>query len=281
MEDLTDQSRVLCTDLVYGEGPRWYDGKLWFADTFADRICTMDESGTLLEVIEFPQPSGLGFLPDGSLIATASQQLMVYRFDGGNLEPYCDLSREGAIMINDMVVAGNGDAYVGRYFPGDPYPKGELVRIPNGGGTVETVTETLATPNGIGILPGDRVLVVNLSGGEAILAFDIEANGKLSGQREWARIPGASPDGLAVDSEGAIWIGSFTSAEFLRVREGGEVTHRVATPRRWAVAPMLGGQDRRTLFMISADTDLDRYLAGKSAGVIEAVSVAVGGAGRP
>jgi sugar lactone lactonase YvrE len=103
----------------------------------------------------------------------------------------------------------------------------------------------------------------------------------LSNRRIWAQLAGgAVPDGICLDAEGAIWVASPSTDEALRVREGGEVTGRVKADRG-VYACMLGGADRRTLYLLTAkstDPDDCRKLAS---GRIEAVEVAVPGAGLP
>ena len=57
-----------------------------------------------------------------------------------------------------------------------------------------------------------------------------------------------------MDADGAIWtgVGAFGDNLVGRVREGGEVLERVQLDRA-CFACMLGGEDRRTLFMLAAD----------------------------
>jgi sugar lactone lactonase YvrE len=278
------QMSLLTDDLAYGEGPRWHDGRLWFSDMFRDRICTLDGStGAVTVVTEFPHPSGLGFLSDGSLIAVSVSENRVYRLKDAELAVVADLSGDDVLMINDMVVSARDDIYVGRVYGemAGGSPIGEVVRV-RPDGAVDIVATDIATPNAIGILPDDRTLLVNLTSGEGIEAFDIKADGTLSNRRVWASLPGRFPDGMSVDEEGAVWIGSYATGEFLRVLEGGTITHRMETPGLWAVAPMLGGTDRRTLFLFAADTDLeDRFPRSVASGKVYTATVDVPGAGRP
>jgi sugar lactone lactonase YvrE len=90
-----------------------------------------------------------------------------------------------------------------------------------------------------------------------------------------------NPDGLCLDAEGGLWVGSCFTGEFFRVMEGGRITHRIPTPGRWALATLLGGDDRRTLYLMSTETDFERIKSNDMAGVIEAVEVEVPGAGLP
>jgi sugar lactone lactonase YvrE len=279
---------LLTEDLAYGEGPRWHEGQLWFSDMFRDHICTLDgASGAVTKVMDFPHPSGLGFLSDGSLIAVSISENRVYRRKDGELALLADLDGDDVLMTNDMVVSARDDIYVGRLYgqmEGGALPLapiGEVVRV-RPDGAVDVLAADLATPNAIGILPDGKTLLVNLTSGEGIEAFDIAADGTLSNRRTWASLPGKFPDGMSIDEEGAVWIGSYATSEFLRVREGGTVTHRIETPGLWAVAPMLGGADRRTLFLFAADTDLeDRFPRSVASGRVYTAKVDVPGGGRP
>ena len=66
-------------------------------------------------------PSGLGFLPDGSLVVATMQDGLLVRWDKGSTSALADLSSYGdgakfwGSVINDMVVDGRGNAYVGVY----------------------------------------------------------------------------------------------------------------------------------------------------------------------
>jgi sugar lactone lactonase YvrE len=76
-------------------------------------------------------------------------------------------------------------------------------------------------------------------------------------------------------------VSCFGQDEFIRVWEGGDIAARVAVPGRRAVACMLGGEDRRTLFLLTAETTVEDLSQGKSKGRIETVRVDVPGAGYP
>jgi sugar lactone lactonase YvrE len=87
------------------------------------------------------------------------------------------------------------------------------------------------------------------------------------------------PDGICLDAEGCIWVASPGAHGVLRVREGGEVAEKIEVEHQ-AYACMLGGADRRTLFVCTAATHDPAQSAARS-GRIEAVAVAVPGAGLP
>ena len=85
--------------------------------------------------------------------------------------------------------------------------------------------------------------------------------------------------GICLDAEGAIWVASPISKGVLRVREGGEVLQRIAVEHQ-AYACMLGGADRRTLYICTAETH-DPAKTASNTGRIESVLVDVPGAGLP
>ena len=130
------------------------------------------------------------------------------------------------------------------------------------------------------ITPDGRTLIVGESFGGRLTAWDIGADGALSNRRVWAPLDGAVPDGICLDAEGAVWSACPISGRVLRVREGGEVTDVVTVDRRGAYACMLGGADRRTLFICTADAS-DPAETGSMRGAIETVRVDVPGAGLP
>lgn len=275
---------ILLDGLVFPEDPRWHEGKLWFSDMLAGHVMTVDLDGHAAIVAEVPtRPSGLGWLPDGRLLVVSMTDRRLLRLDGRELAQVADLSCFGSSYCNDMVVDGHGRAYIG-HFGSEPMTQpsageGFIVLVtPDGEACV--AADRMAFPNGSVITPDGGTLIVGESGAARLTAFDIQANGSLRGRREWAALHGAIPDGICLDAEGAVWVASPISAEVLRVREGGDVTHRVPVSTQ-AFACMLGGPDRRTLFVMTAVTYEVEEARAQRAGRIETVRVGVPGAGWP
>jgi sugar lactone lactonase YvrE len=287
METLTPT--VLLDGLVFPEGPRWRDGKLWFSDIHAYKVMTVDLEGRSEVVVSVPQrPSGLGFLPGGEPLLVSMLDGLLLRLDSDGLHTHADLNALGSLHLNDMVVDERGRAYVGDVAfdisAGPPRPGNVVLVTP--GGDSRVIAEGLNYPNGLVITPDGKTLIVAETMGRSLAAFDIAPDGSLSGRRPYAdlatgAIGGAHPDGICLDAEGAVWVGSPPTGEFLRVREGGDITHHIPVPGKWAVACMLGGGDRRTLFLCTAETTLQGLGQGKSTGWIETVHVDVPGAGLP
>lgn len=278
------ETRVLLDGLVFGEGPRWHDGKLWFSDMHAHRVMTVNLDGKTETVAEVPgQPSGLGWLPDGRLLVVSMTDRRLLRLDPDGLTEAADLRELASYHCNDMVVDRQGRAYIGNFgfdlIAQQPFAPAEIVLVtPDGNARV--VADEMAFPNGSVITPDGRTLIVGETFGSRLTAFDIKPDGSLTGRRVWAQLEQAVPDGICLDAEGAIWVASPMSAEVLRVREGGEVTHRIKVSTQ-AYACMLGGPERRTLFVLTAETTNPDEALAKKSGRVETVEVDVPGAGLP
>jgi sugar lactone lactonase YvrE len=273
------------TPLVEGlgflEGPRWRDGRLWFSDFVSRKVHTVDLDGTMSDIVEVEHvPSGLGWLEDGRMLVVSMEDRRLLRYEDGSLVEHADLSPYATHHCNDMVVDAQGRAYVGNF--GFDYEAGQapvgakLVRADPDGST-HVAADELLFPNGTVITPDGRTLVVGESFGARLTAFDVSDDGSLSNRRVWAQLAdGRLPDGSCLDAEGAIWIASPTTKEVLRVREGGEITDRVGTGEREAIACMLGGDDRRTLFVLASTLSRE-----PGSGSISTVAVDTPGAGLP
>lgn len=274
---------VLLDRLRFPEGPRWHDGRLWFSDMHAQQVIAVDPEGKAETLLETPHdPSGLGWLPDGRLLVVSMQDRRLLRLDPGGLVEAADLSSIATHHCNDMVVDARGRAYVGNFgfdLHAGATPTTADLALVHPDGRVEVAAEGLRFPNGSVITADGATLVVGESFGACLTAFDVADDGRLHRRREWARLERAVPDGICLDAEGAIWVASPIGHQVLRVREGGEVTHRIPIERE-AFACMLGGADGRTLFLCTAGSS-DPAETHTRTGRIEFVRVEVPRAGLP
>jgi sugar lactone lactonase YvrE len=302
----TRVTETLATGFVYPESPRWYDDRLWLVDLHAHRVVTVDLAGTVRTVTELDdRPSALGFLPDGTPLIASARKRLIIRLDAGIQRIHADLNAIPGEYFNDMVVDGRGRTWVTNRFlpvPGanpSTSPEGLVYVSPYG--ECREVATNLPSPNGMAVSADEETLVVALSHDHRLAAFDIEDDGSLVNRREFAEIVDrpdqdgghrGSPDGICLDEEGAVWVGSPESREFLRIAPGGEILDRIALPApHRAVACTLGGADRRTLFMVISETSKETLAAAKagpdgernstSKGWVDLVEVSVPGAGWP
>jgi sugar lactone lactonase YvrE len=284
MEDDLSQVQALTPTHVadgfgFGEGPRWHEGRLWFTDGPSGTVLTLGDDNQLEVAIETRHPSGLGWLPDETLVICTLLEARITFVAVDGTTTSLDLS-DLAWSTNDLVVGPTGHIYVDLYNRSEAGIIGAIGLV-TPDRAVRVVADDLQTPNGLGIRPDGSTLIVSETQGHRLLALTIEADGGLSNRRVFADLDGRRPDGLCLDEEGAVWVGCYDTGEFLRVLDGGEVTHRIETAPGWAVAPALGGPDRRTLYLVVNDTTTERHTRGDSDGRIEQVRVDVPGAGWP
>jgi sugar lactone lactonase YvrE len=276
--------KPLLQGLMFPEGPRWHDGRLWFSDMHAHQVRTVDLEGRAETICEVPAwPSGLGWLPDGRLLIVSMTDRKLLRLEGGQLKTHADLGKLASYHCNDMVVDGRGRAYVGNFgydlLKGSTPKQAELVMV-NPDGSARVVAEQLDFPNGTLVTPDGKTLVVGESMGHRLTSYEIAADGSLSNRRVWAELGEAVPDGIALDAENAIWVASPMSKELLRVRRGGTIAERIKCDAM-PIACALGGPNRKTLFVLLAESiDPDECRTKKSAR-IDTMEVGVGGAGWP
>lgn len=268
---------VLVDGLRFPECPRWRNDRLWFSDLYGTTVHTVDLERRVETIVEVPaRPHGLGFAPDGSLLIVSSADRRLLRWDGKRLIDVADLAPLTGGDLNDMVVDGAGRAYVGNFgfdLFGGASPATTTIVLVETDGDARVVGDDLEFPNGMVLTPDGSTLIVAETFGSRLTAFDVEADGSLSGRRVFAAIDRLTPDGICLDAEGAVWTASPGMHAFLRVAEGGDVLDRVDTPGRMAVACMLGGPDGCTLFLCTA--------VDNEHGALETVTVDVPHAGLP
>ncbi len=285
---MSSETRVLLEGLTFPEGPRWHDGKLWFSDMQSQRVLTVDLQGSRETVAEVAQdPSGLGWLPDGTLLVVSMQDRRLLAVDGEQQRVVADLSELAGGPCNDMVVDAAGRAYIGNIGSYTPLsvdnvpPPTVMVRV-DPDGTTSVAADDLAFPNGTVITPDGSTLIVAETFAARLTAFDVGDDGSLSNRRVWAQLDGAFPDGICLDAEGAIWVADAgpEGHRVLRVFEGGRIERTISVGQWTAYACMLGGPNRRTLFICTC-TGSGAEAAQKTDGRIEVVDVDVPGAGLP
>ena len=284
--DSNHELQLLVDGVDFGEGPRWHDGTLWYSDFHQRSIYRVTADGVRTAVFSGleDRPSGLGWLPDGTLVVVFMISRRVMRDNGdGTLVEHADLSELATWHCNDMVVDAHGNIYVGNFGfdleSQSRFEPADLILV-RPDGSAEVAATAMAFPNGSVITPDGSTLIVGQSFGGDYIAFTIGDDATLGDRRQWAAIPGTAPDGCTLDSAGGIWFSDALGSQVVRVEEGGNVTDRVATPMP-TFACMLGGDDGRTLHILCSPGSHPDESAGKGAGAIYTTRVEHPHAGRP
>jgi sugar lactone lactonase YvrE len=281
------EPKVLLTGLGIPESPRWHQGQLWFCNWIDRQVVAVGLDGKPEVMLagdpdSHPMGYSIDWLPDGRLLVTGDRLR--------RQEPDGSMAVHAGQRANEIVVDGRGDIYLNGadfdFVAGAP-PKPGYIKLVTPGGQLRQVAGDIAFPNGMVITPDDRTLIISESFAGRLTAFDIDPGGGLSHRRVFAE--GVAPDGICVDAEGAVWASAGISS-VVRVAEGGQVLQRVGLrENRAAFALMLGGPDRRTLFICTAEwrpadghvANLDRLANGPRTGQILTLPVSVPGVGRP
>ena len=273
--------RVLLQGLVFGESPRWHDGRLWVCDWGAERLLALDGDGqveTIAEVHSFP--FCIDWLPDGRLlIVSAADGAVLTLAAGGELAVYADLGGLGPNPPNnEIVVDRRGNAYVdGGGFDmraGEPFAPGTIALV-TPAGEARQVADGIHFGNGMAITADGETLIVAESYGRRLTAFSIAADGGLGERRLWADLGEGVPDGICLDREGAVWYADVPNRRCVRVAEGGEVLQTVEADRG-CFSCALGGPQGRTLFIVAREWHGGAAMrAGDGTGQVLSVEVAV------
>ena len=267
-------AKIIANGFGLVKSPRWHDDAIWFADWNAGQILRMSGAEPSPKTVASlaSLPLSFDFLPDGSMVAVdAVNARLLNRDANGTFAIHTDLAmyREG--LWNEIVVDGKGNCYI----------NGPGLAMVDTAGKTHFLDETFAFANGMAILQDGKTLVIAKSHGHRLTAFDIDAHGTPTRRRVWAALGSGTPDGICADAEGHIWYADVPNQCCVRVREGGEVIEKIKIDRG-AFACMLGGPDRRTLFITAANwMGMDAIAKMPGTGQLLAATVDVAGAGRP
>ncbi len=201
-----DEVRVLLTGRGLVESPRWQADRLYFSDWSAGEVLAVDLAGRSEVVAQVKSlPLCTAFLPDGRLVIVSSPDGQLLRREpDGSLVLHADLGQPG---WNDIVADGRGNIYVNR--PGFNPMAGEEFRpgfvfLAAADGSVRQVADDIAFPNGMAVTADNSTLIVADSYRHNLVAFDIGADGGLSGRRIWAHVGDGVPDGICTDEQDAV-----------------------------------------------------------------------------
>ena len=257
-------------ELVIGESSRWHQGKLWLANWGTQEVITVNTPGTKEVICKVPTtiPYSIDWIDNRLLIICGSErQLLIKDPSQDSLSLYANLQNYST-PFNEIVVDGKNNIYVnnvGFDLVAGEKPKNGFVVLITPEGKISKVGDDLLFPNGMAITSGNTTLIVAESYGMKLTAFNIENDGSLSKKRIWAQIENYHPDGICIDSENAVWFADVPNKCCVRVKEGGDILEKVNIDRG-CFACMLGGENKKTLFMVASEwkgtTKIDNKLTG-------------------
>ena len=219
------------------------------------RSClNLDENAKLEMVCHVPgRPSGLGWLPTGELLVVSMLDDLIFKLSSDSLVIHADLASVVHRTLNDMIVDSSGNAYVGQYgFDPTTEPARSVgLILVRRDGRAEIQPNDLVGPNGCAISADGRTLFTAESGASRLSAYAVSPDGYIHSKRVFAEFDRETMvDGICLDAEGALWVADPRGQRCVRVLDGGQVTHVIDTSPKSCVACVLGGPDRRSLFLM-------------------------------
>ena len=283
------------------ESPRWHDGRWFVSDFYKHQVLSIEEDGSVhFEMHVENQPSGIGWLPDGSMLVVSMKDHCILRkaFDG-SVSVHARLGQYCRGPLNDLVVDGEGNAWVGDFgfdlmsFQ-DPSSTNLILIRPNRETVV--VADQMQFPNGMVIKDGNT-LVVGETLGCRYTAFDINEDGTLSNRRVFAQLAPTpklgtftevlpqitvAPDGCTMDANGNIWMADALGNRLLHIEAGGAILEEVRAPEGLGFfACMLGGSDGKTLLACAAPDFMEANRILSDDAVLLVTKVETPHGGRP
>ncbi len=265
--------------LNFAECLRWRDGLLYFCDMYADNVQAFDPASSERFVVgEVFHPGGIGWLPDGRMLTVASEDRRVLEVGPTGNAPYVDLSEVAPGWTNDLLVDRSGRAYVGNFgydLFGEEQRATRLILV-DADRTVTVEPGELVFPNGM-VRRSDGRLIVAETFAHRLAIFDVADDGHLTPAGAIELEGGMTPDGICIDAEDAIWFASVFTQEVVRVDAAGRMERHALAQNPYAC--MLGGEDRRTLYVATAPDHEPANRRARREGLIESIRVEVPGAG--
>ena len=226
-------------------------GALVFSDVLGGGVHRWSPASGVTTVI--PKRRGVGGLAlhaDGGLVATGRDLQHVRNGEIRTL-----LTLDGVTGFNDMTTDAEGRVYVGALrfnpFAGDQPVPGEVWRL-TGANEAEMLFDGIDWPNGIGFSPdGGTIYACDYAAGK-VIAHDLDASGEAGNRRVFAESPSGSADGLAVDSDGGVWV-ALGAGGVGRFTADGSIDETIEVPAAFVASLCFGGADGRDLFVTTAD----------------------------
>ncbi|UVS77495.1 SMP-30/gluconolactonase/LRE family protein [Actinokineospora sp. UTMC 2448] len=244
-----------------GEGARWVDGELHWVDILTGRLLVR-RGGADVTLVELDVPLGavapLAGRP-GRWVAAAGTGIAV--LDPAAPDPLTWLARpaeEGVRQrMNDATVDPAGRFIAGSMaYAADEQPGAGRLHAVDPDGTVRTIVDGLAIPNGPVFSPDGTVMYLADSSRNRIDAYPYDvATGTVGEPRLFAEIEDHWPDGMAVEADGTVWSAVWGGGAVHRYRPDGSLIEAIPVP---ATRPTSVCFTESTVYVTSASMWLDR-----------------------
>ncbi|MFE0352572.1 SMP-30/gluconolactonase/LRE family protein [Streptomyces nigra] len=268
--------------LELGEGIRWTGTEVVLVDILAGRLLSVpqEETAPLRTLAELPVPLGAVAPLAGhhsTWVAAAGTGICLLRPDG--TVDWLARPEDGAparMRMNDAVADPFGRFWAGSMAFDADEGAGSLYRLDRNG-TVVRVLDGVTVPNGPAFTPDGSVMYLADSARGVVRRYPVDpATGELGTPREFVTVEDGSPDGMAVDAEGAVWMAVWGTGTVRRHLPDGTLDRTLRLPARQPAGVCLAGH---VLHITTARVGLSA--PGPDDGALFAVRVDVPGRPTP
>ncbi len=251
------------------EGPVWVpDRGLLFSDVHGGGVHCLGPDGAVATV--FPHRRGIGgmALHEAGGVVVGGRNVAFKSFAGGDTVALLDSGPDSVsgspprnnVGYNDLTTDAAGRIYVGSLgsavFEGAEQLPGDLYLI-DLDGTGRVVAEDVLLTNGLGFSPDGKTLYHSDSRRQSVYCYTVAANGDLGEKRPFASIEDGAPDGLAVATDGTIWVAVAGGGAVAVFTPDGGLRERLAVPMPMCTSVCFGGDELRDLYVVTGSDGVE------------------------
>ena len=267
-----------------GEGPVWNQryGELWHVDIAGGKVHVSPLPHSLSVTLDFDgEVSSVVPRAAGGMVVTVGHEIVTLDADGVRAKLACVEHELADNRFNDCRCDTKGRLWAGTMSKTRRPGTAALYCLAPGEPIQRMVPETTLS-NGISWSPSGEQMYFVDSTTQRIDVFDFEPSaGAISDRRALAYVEpnDGLPDGIAVDSEGSIWLCLFGGGALRRYSSDGVLEEEIQLPVTNPTCPTFGASDLGTLFVTTAKHRLSkRQLASEPlAGAVLALEPGVRG----
>lgn len=240
----------------HGEGPVWSDrwGGLRWLDMLAGDVLALKVTGSVVrrhvgDVVAAIRPRQGG----GAVIAV--ERGFALEDTDGTITWWDPLWSDPQHRMNEGGCDPDGRFYSGSLAYDLRKGAGSVYRL-DPDGSVSVVIEQVTISNGLEWSPDGTLAYYVDTATDRIDVFDYDRDRGLTGRRPFADAPG-QPDGLAVDSEGGVWVALYGGGSVRRFSPDGLLDDVVELPVTRATACTFGGPHLNQLYITTSSEGLE------------------------
>ncbi len=249
------------------EGPVWDPARgLIFADViFGGAYCLNTDGGVAPVINHRRGMGGMALHEDGGLVVSGRN--IAIKGPGEATRVLLDNDPEaGRIGFNDLTTDAAGRVYAGalafRPVGGEEEPKPADLFCIDLDGSARAVGHDVLLTNGLGFSPDGRKLYHSDSRRNQVRIYAVAEDGGLGRHASFAAVEDGIPDGLAVATDGSVWVAVAHGSRVDVFEPDGGLRQSIAVPMPMVTSLCFGGAELRDLYVVTGSSGSDSDRAG-------------------